>query len=132
MFMTEREILEFIVEHYRTNPRGIETAENQWPPGRCRYETVSGAKCAIGTVCSKEGLAKIRHLDDGVLEVARTLTPPEKLDSILQERFQGHTLYFWEAMQELHDNNNNWEELDGVEGVVLSDVGEAYVSHWRA
>ena len=122
--MTKSEIIDFVVNHFKTNPRGI-------GHNGCLYKTDEGHRCAH-SICIK----------DEYLEKADANTSASDLiydygDQIHLPQFQGHAgvegnlkVKFWHNIQWLHDNDGNWQENENG-GHDLSEQGIAEVDYLK-
>lgn len=80
--------------------------------GRCMTRPSAWANCRYGVRATLED-HKIRSADE-----------------VLQEKYHGHSLEFWEALQKLHDRQNFWNA--DLPFPRLTDQGRCHVhSFWR-
>ena len=104
--MTKLEIIDYVVEHYKTNPRSIGIN------GGCVYNGINGSHCAFGLMCSNpEELTE----GEGVVFLIRGNIPR------IKPEFSGHSEWFYVAIQLLHDYGSYWEETP--EGNELTQKG---------
>jgi hypothetical protein len=48
------------------------------------------------------------------------------VSAVLLPQYQGHSLMFWNALQQLHDNDNHWNRNE------LTDAGIAYANEIKS
>jgi len=102
--LTVEEIVNKVVEHYKTNPRGLNAEK------RCVYITEAGATCAVGLCCFK---SKLKRLPESTLSSDVESLFRVAGEEILRPEFRGHELEFWETLQDLHDYDSNWYDTEG-------------------
>ena len=110
--MTKTEIIIETKEFYDANPhlRGVSrlipsVAEN------CVYQspTEPERKCAIGRCMTKEALESFGQTEGSVQEL-ESGSPDGVLDTLLILKYRGHSIHFWEDLQDFHDSKSNWDE----------------------
>ena len=104
--MTKHEIIDYVVDHYKTNPRSITSG------GLCRYNGLNGEKCAFAILCSNpKELIEWKDADTLINAGIAKLKP----------KFDGHSAFFYKQIQNLHDDNTYWNKTP--EGNELSQRG---------
>jgi hypothetical protein len=100
---TENEIIKETVEFYWADPKRRATADIG-----CWYLTIDGRMCAVGRCLTQRHawrafamLCSVGQLPGRLLEAS--------LDEILQPEYRGHSVEFWENLQNLHDNEHIWD-----------------------
>lgn len=125
--LSKSEILNETIQYYSedTNRRAVKRTTDGTLLN-CMYNTENGNHCAIGR-CLKDK-HKEKGLDfKGNHEDAWGLNEMYgMLDNILEEKYHGHVLEFWEMLQNLHDTDANWNE----HGLTLE--GEEYVQNIKS
>ena len=112
--MNKLEIIqELLVDTYAKNPklRAVNDMEN------CRYTTEDGRHCAVGMCMTKESETNFGDFM-GSFPSLIDLHDIDNHDSLLQEKYRGHGLDFWQDMQIFHDTHLNFTETG------LSEIGE--------
>lgn len=119
--MTKIDIITEILENtYGANPslRGMNGTA-----GCIYYNLGTGNKCAVGMCMNDEAIKEYGNFWGNVFNLENEITTIEnakealKLDVLLQEKYHGHEVDFWVAMQRFHDQNSNFTESG------LSDMG---------
>lgn len=59
--------------------------------------------CAVGRCMTDEAITQNAWN-------AQTADELEDLDSLLQPKYQGHSIGFWKELQEMHDFGSNWDK----------------------
>lgn len=112
--MKKLEIIKDVLEDvYCKNPslRGISSN------GKCVYETVKDGKtynCAVGRCLT--GLGIKFATEKGIGEVFEFYDDDKDdyiLEDYLKEKYKGHNISFWEAIQQFHDDDYNFT-IDGL------------------
>lgn len=119
--MNKLEIINETVEYYGKDPLQLRATT----PDDCVYMDDQGNRCAIGRCIAEEYIYMAREVEGPVSDLLRTLRLP--LDTILQEKYRGHDLFFWEDVQSLHDHEPYWDYEKGG----LTPDGERQVSHLK-
>ena len=110
--MTKTEIIIETKEFYDANPhlRGVSRlipsdGEN------CVYQspTEPERKCAVGRCMTKEALVSLGQAE-GPAESLKCKSPDGKLDTLLIQKYRGHSADFWTALQDFHDKKINWNK----------------------
>ena len=103
--MTKLEIIDFVINHYKTNRRSISR-------NGCLYNAPNGAMCAFAIMCANpKDLIEENNADDLIKEGIPKLKP----------EFAGQSNDFYSDIQELHDDSDNWDKTP--EGNKLSQDG---------
>lgn len=103
---TKIEIINETVEFYSTvSNRSVN--ENK----SCLYFGTNGKKCAFSRCLKPEITSK--DISEGV-EIEKCIVDGHKYDDYLKEEYKGHTIHFWNDIQALHDDGNNWNEDSGL------------------
>ena len=105
-----QDILKDTIEHYSNNPRAMDKS------GECEYTDHVGNHCAVGRYMKEEFQTVDFYGNHGVSVSSLT----RQVDYYLDSKVLGLEEKFWSALQNIHDDNNNWGEYD--EG--LTDVGK--------
>ena len=110
--MTKTEIIIETKEFYDANPhlrgvsRLIPSADEN-----CVYQspTEPERKCAVGRCMTKEALVSLGQAE-GPAESLKCKSPDGKLDTLLIQKYRGHSADFWEDLQHFHDSKINWNK----------------------
>jgi hypothetical protein len=114
--MSDYEILVETANFYNADPIGRRSViPNEAAPEenyRCEYNGANGKHCAFGrlvkTDAESQAIIEAQN-GSGVRYISGNLISKNKdLDSILLRQYQGHTVEFWEDIQQLHDRNRYW------------------------
>ena len=106
-----KSILEDTIEHYGADPCGTRAAET----GDCVYTDSKGRHCAVGRYLRQEFQTTGFYANSGV----SIHSLAANLDTYLESNVLGLSEDFWQALQELHDSDANWNYDSG-----LSEHGE--------
>ena len=117
--LTKHEIIDYIVDYYKTRPRAIYEAS-------CLYKTPQGHMCAHSICLTVKARNAAKELNG---YGARALINAYG-DSIHKAKFRGHHPQFWVEMQFLHDQNYYW--IKRGTGNILTQKGESYVTDLKA
>ena len=109
--MTKHEIIDYVVNHFKENPRA------RSEEGRYQYIMEDGRRCGH-SICIKDSLATSGKLKGNALQVIQYYG-----DEIHKPEFRGHSADFWRDVQKLHDITRYWETKKGGK---LSVEGEDY------
>jgi hypothetical protein len=112
MELTISEIVDETIAFYQKNPRSI--GINGYGEITCAYNGPNGEKCAFSRCCTTE--SKFDEGHNAISQVSAVLLP----------QYQGHSLMFWNALQQLHDNDNHWNRNE------LTDAGIAYANEIKS
>ena len=124
--MTKIEILDFVVNYYKTHPRAV-------IPGSasCTYlNQITGDRCAH-SICIEDSVLEKIVADANTLGLYSLSSGAETIirvfgDEIHKPEFRGHDIKFWEDVQWLHDKESNWIEI--ADGNELSMEGSLVLS----
>lgn len=104
--MTKLDIIEETVNYYSIDisRRSINNK------GVCMYNSPNGNHCAIGRCLLKKYKEQGTELKCNTLCVKSLFLHYNKstIDEILEEKYRGHDISFWEDLQDLHDNDQYW------------------------
>jgi len=99
--LTKIQIIDETVKYYKTHKRGLRK------DGSCVY-FYNNTKCAVGRcMIDPKGFKDSNTIVQEITD----------LNSHLKPEYRGHSISFWDDLQELHDSPNYW-----VEGQ-LSELG---------
>ena len=110
-----QDILDDTIEYYSESPRAMDKS------GSCQYTDEVGNHCAVGRYMRPEFQTTGFYANNGVSVGSLAAD----VDTYLKSNVLGLTEKFWSALQDIHDNDQNWGEYD--EGI--TSVGE--VRHTR-
>jgi hypothetical protein len=93
---------------------------------KCRYKAESGNLCAFSRALTEEGVELVLNYFEG--DSASTIIRGNKNKfnaSMFKEEYRAHAdnSVFWDAIQALHDKEENWN----IEQGGLSEIGKQYV-----
>jgi hypothetical protein len=122
---TIKEIVSETIEYIKSTPKAYDTEK-----GQCLYTKIIDGKkchCAVGR-CLLEDFQQEDWEHNGFGIQSFTKENPEMpLDSILKEEYRGHGRYFWEDLQDLHDDVDNlYFEENEQGGRDLTKKGHIY------
>ena len=110
--MTKTEIIIETKEFYDANPhlRGVSRLIPSYGKS-CVYQSREDPerKCAVGRCMTKEALESLGQTEGSVQELEPE-SPDGKLDTLLIQKYRGHSTDFWAALQDFHDSKSNWDE----------------------
>ena len=112
------EIIKETAEFYGNNPDKRAKLKKQ--DSNCVYLTKDGKSCAVGRCIKISILKSLLGNNTTVRDLKNQFE--ENLDSILKPAYKGHSLKFWEQLQEFHDDNGNFD----YEAKSLTDKGKAH------
>jgi hypothetical protein len=113
-----RLVLSRVIREYRYCPddtRAYDREEDQ-----CVYTTATGRHCAVGMhLLEKNQSCHWEHNCHGLEEFGaghycegkHRFAVSDGLDAELQPEYRGLPIGFWNAMQDFHDSDNNWEDF---------------------
>lgn len=108
--MTESEIIQETIDYYSEDitRRGLQG-------GRCVYNSDSGGHCAVGRCLMSKYHKQGKTLKGNANSVSLLIRVQEvkTLDDLLDEKYRGHHINFWEMLQQFHDGSKYWK-LSGV------------------
>lgn len=94
--LSKQQIIEETVEYYKNNPFGYDP--NKYKGfGGCIYYGPEGQMCAVGR-CLIDA-SSISNQGVSAYELFNTFG-----ENILQEKYRGHDLAFWQYLQNFHDD----------------------------
>lgn len=105
MQKTRKQIIDETVEFYSEDPRRRAVDEHN----ACVYLTEDGRKCAVGR-CLEEDAPTLDHEGSISALTLRRMFQDEEF----RPEYRGHPLDFWQDIQNLHDQNDNWETSGGL------------------
>lgn len=114
--MTKEEIILETVNYYSEDPkgrRGIESSNNY-----CLYFTTDKKMCAFGRV-----LKNPEDFEDDAGSSVKDLSKMFTLNEIVKPEYTGHSVDFWQDLQDFHDDPFNWD----IEENTISESGELRV-----
>lgn len=92
-----------------TDKRGLDAENN------CVYKNFQGKMCAVGRCINWEKyyLTTFKHVGD-VFDLADLLDLTDDLnnktiDACLLKEYHGHSVKFWQDLQDWHDTNYHWD-----------------------
>lgn len=110
---TTEQIIEETANHYNSNNRSLLFDSLGKPVYRygsktqsCAYNGKGDKKCAIARCCNEE-------IDREYEGRSAHVILEEFGQNILKPEYRGHKNEFWDKLQQLHDNPDNWNE-DGL------------------
>lgn len=115
--LTALEIIDETVAFY-----SADTSRRSVNQGTCVYQNSMGNQCAFGRCMTPEDV--IERIND-TKPVEELADMGNSIDYLLQDKYQGQTVSFWEDVQRLHDNSNYWGENK------ISQLGEGAVTHLK-
>lgn len=106
---TTKEIVEETVNYYAADisRRSKVTDTSSEDFGFCRYLGPEGRRCAFSRCCKEdeETLGKLESKEGR--SAAKILS--KFGEGVLKEEYQGHSDYFWNSLQSLHDGDIYWD-----------------------
>lgn len=119
--MTKIEILDYVVDYYKTHLRGVKAGGND---SACTYlNRQVGARCGHSICIEDSRVEEVRAFADNVDDGTARSVIKQFGDEIHKPEFRGHGPEFWRSVQRFHDDALNWE-ID-VTGNQLSERGLA-------
>lgn len=113
---TQKEIVLETINYYGENPRAI-------VDGAPRYIAPGGLMCAVGRCLGTKSVKKLKNVNTKIAVLVLKVFKYEKKDEWFKPEYRGHMLTFWIKLQELHDNDEYWEDK------VLSSAGLSFVEN---
>ena len=101
-----QDILEDTIEYYSDDPTDRRAALD----GDCVYTDADGRHCAIGRYMKPEFQTTEFYANSGISVNSMSA----RIDVYLVSKVLGLSENFWQALQELHDNDSNWGEDTGL------------------
>ena len=121
--LTKLQIIDETVEYYSKNPRSVKREDGQ-SLACYYYHPITNAQCAFSRCTIKEFKDKL--IDCNKYPLYYVIKKHEiNVDTILQNKYKGHNEEFWTDIQNLHDSDSNWNELE------LTAVGAAQVNRLK-
>lgn len=131
--MTTHEIIDETVAWYRDHPRS-KVRKKSGGMG-CAYIGPDGERCAFSRCCELDDalilkFANLDNSDDGgalssyFSEKEFTKEVGYDFQKIIQEKYRGHSIGFWVAIQQLHDDDAHWKDPNGGD---LTEQGLKFV-----
>lgn len=116
--MTKTEIIQETYNYYTQDPkrRGIQLDPAGNPTARCLYKNIAtGSRCAVGRCLVDEVVDAALHVFNNSYGSVGNMFESQwnELETLLKPEYKGHSQYFWEQLQNFHDDPNNW----GKEGI---------------
>ena len=120
--MTKIEILDYVVNHFKTNPRAVIITGEGLLKYKGEYKTKDGHRCGH-SIC----------IDDSRVDEVNEFTQKDWCgtasdvigkfgDEIHKPEFRGHDEYFWKDVQILHDSRQFWQPNE-MGGNDLTEAG---------
>ncbi len=114
---TKQEIVDETIAFYTQNPRSVLEGGNS-----CVYLNVeNNTRCAFSRCCTEEAVTELHSKYEGY-GIANSRFGHDLDTKILKEEYHGHEAEFWNRLQNLHDNKNNWFQTST--GNELTFIGE--------
>lgn len=111
--MTKLEIIDQAIEHIKQQGRAFKPVEIEGKViNRCVYYTAEGLRC-VHSIFVEDDIAK------GAKGSAVSVIN-EHGDKCHKPEFRGHSVEFWQNLQYIHDDADNWKE----DNKMLSEIGE--------
>ena len=101
-----QDILEDTIEYYSDDPSETRAADD----GDCVYTDADGRHCAVGRYMKPEFQTTGFYANSG--QSVHSLAAD--VDSYLVDNVLGLPVDFWQSLQELHDNDGNWNYDTGL------------------
>ena len=101
-----QDILEDTIEYYSDDPSETRAAYD----GDCVYTDADGRHCAVGRYMKKEFQTRGFYANSG----QSVTSLAADVDSYLVSNVLGLSEHFWQSLQELHDNDGNWNYDTGL------------------
>ena len=101
-----QDILEDTIEYYSDDPTETRAADN----GDCVYTDYDGRHCAVGRYMKPEFQTTGFYANSG--QSVNSLDA--RIDIYLVDNVLGLSENFWQSLQELHDNDTNWNDDTGL------------------
>ena len=101
-----QDILEDTIEYYSDDPCETRAAYD----GECVYTDSDGRHCAVGRYMRPEFQTTGFYANSG--QSVHSLAAD--VDSYLVDNVLGLPVDFWQSLQELHDNDSNWNYDTGL------------------
>jgi len=69
------------------------------PSGGCEYINRKGNMCAVGRCCNNPETLPKHAFVHQILNI----------EDYLKNEYKGHSIYFWQDLQQFHDRYQNWD-----------------------
>lgn len=115
MSKSYKQIIDETVEYYQNHDRAIERYPNGDVKG-CRYY-MDGEMCAVGRCLVDPVKVNNSNVCNDYVDMVVNYFGPD----VFQEDYRGKSVMFWRDLQQLHDDDINWN------GRELTEAGIAYV-----
>ena len=102
-----QDILEDTIEYYSDDPTERRATDRD---GACVYTDADGRHCAVGRYMKPEFQTTGFYANSG--QSVHGLAAD--IDSYLVDNVLGLPVDFWQSLQELHDNDSNWNYDTGL------------------
>lgn len=102
--MNKLEIIKDTFLYYNEDPSRRAVEERA-----CVYETKDGRNCAFGRYMLREYLDKQFCNNISINNLLEEFNV-DSHDELLVEKVHGHSLLFWEELQDFHDNTFYWDK----------------------
>lgn len=101
--MTKEEIINDTISYYNEDPsrRGFNGSS-------CLYQTNDGERCAFGRYMKEDFLDYPICNEIATIEELLDEFELDSVDDLLVEKVHGHSIEFWNSLQDLHDNTTYW------------------------
>ena len=94
---TKIEIIEETAAFFNLGNRGYENFT-------CSYRTSKGKMCAVGRCLTEKGIQIFTEINSAGLKDSDSYS----LQANLKEEYLGHSLIFWQDLQNFHDDYRAW------------------------
>lgn len=103
--MTKIEILDYVVDYFKTHPRGLHGSSSS----ACTYlNRNTGARCAH-SICIQDDLVEtVREFAENACDGSASAVIGKFGDEIHKPEFRGHSADFWVDVQTFHDDSDFW------------------------
>jgi len=101
-----QDILEDTIEYYSDDPTETRASYD----GDCVYTDSDGRHCAVGRYMREEFQTTEFYANQG--QSVKSLAAD--IDTYLDSKVIGLAENFWQSLQELHDNDTNWNDDAGL------------------
>lgn len=107
--LSKEEILTSLVSFYSADPIRHRCQDDA---GNAVYNGRNGKHCAIGQCLLEDYQKQGRglHGNSGTFDELMAYQHETNFDDMLQEKYRGHEIDFWEHVQHLHDRDFHWTE----------------------
>jgi len=121
--LTKHQIIDETVDYYNNNPRSIRT-DYEGASSCYYYHPDNNIQCAFSRCTKEEFKDKLIEQNESTVTNALSNLMLE-LDSILQDKYKGHDISFWEHIQRIHDKDSYWTNSK------LNSSGIAFVNELK-